>query len=554
MRKTIKSLCGMLTLALAFTACYDDEGNYSYHDINEVGIVIPETAVRVPREGEVTVVITPALSQTIGANEENLTFQWYKGPQSATRICESSPEEVANDPDRHKSELHRYSTDKSCTLTITPSDIESIKLLLEVTDQREGTKWYAERIVNLVLPFSSTWFVLQEQDGKGVLGAADGEGELATVFADVYASEFGTTFPLEGKPLSIDAQHNYGIGSWNYTMGIMAPSPIAVLHIMTDSDLQLVRPSTLETEYNGREMLLGADTGQPLALETYAYGNYGEVAVAQGKTWHSLIDGYAVYYTVRNPEGEQLESKQWAEYGSNWVTFDEKKHRFLSYVYNSPDGMMTSYTSTRPMRAYGRAWSDAIPKTASVPQSGEPSLTDVFDADGPELASIEVLDFVSTGTWAYAIATGGTSPLTLYEFSSSAVEPTCSGLYELSLPNGAQAADCHFAASWGFGHILFMATGNKVYKIDLNRNNPAVSLIYEYTDDAAATAVALKFKDMDNSTYFHDLGVAFNRADGTGTVVELRLTQAGDVNREEGSTFEYTGFGTIVDLAFNHAE
>ena len=66
MRKTIKSLCGMLTLALAFTACYDDEGNYSYHDINEVGIVIPETTVRVPREGEVTVVITPALSQTIG--------------------------------------------------------------------------------------------------------------------------------------------------------------------------------------------------------------------------------------------------------------------------------------------------------------------------------------------------------------------------------------------------------------------------------------------------------------------------------------------------------
>ena len=66
--------------------------------------------------------------------------------------------------------------------------------------------------------------------------------------------------------------------------------------------------------------------------------------------------------------------------------------------------------------------------------------------------------------------------------------------------------------------------------------------------------MALKFKDMDNSTYFHDLGVAFNRADGTGTVVELRLTQAGDVNREEGSTFEYTGFGTIVDLAFNHAE
>ena len=552
MKTLIKNLYGALILSLALTACYDDEGNYTYHDINEVGINIPETTVRLPRTGEITVTITPELSQTMENNEENLSFVWYKGAESATIICDASPEEIAANPNWHNSELHRVSTEKNCTLTITSTDIEPIKLILAVTDNREGTVWYAQQIVNLVLPFSHTWFVLQDENGNGRLGAADGEGESASIFPDVYASEFGTTFPLEGKPISIEAQHNYGIGSWNYTMGIMAPTPIRALHIATDNDLQLVAPSTLETIYRGTEMLLGADKGQPLAVESYAYGNWGEVAVAQGKVWHSLIDGYAVYYTVKNPEGEQLTSKQWVEYGSNWLTFDEEKHRFLSYSYNTSDGMMTSYMSTQPIRKYGRIWSDAIPKTAWVPESYD--FTDAFDADGAELASIRVLDLISTGTRAYAIATGGSSSLTIYEFSSSWDEATCLGVYQLTLPDGAQADDCHFVSSWGFSRILFMAAGNKVYKIDLNRQSPSPSLIYEYTGDAAATAIAIKFKDMDNSTYNQDLGIAFNKADGTGTVIELKLTQAGDVNRETDSTFEYAGFGKIVDLAYNYSD
>lgn len=554
MKTIIKNLYGILALALTLTACYDDEGNYTYHDINEVGINIPETTVRLPRTGETTVSITPELSQTLEANEENLSFVWYKGPVTASPniICDVPEDELENAIGNHDTHLHAFAYEKTCTLTITPDDTEPIQLMLAVTDNREGTVWYQAHVVNIVTPFSSTWFVLQDNDGKGLLGAADGDHELATIFHDVYAEEFGTTFPLQGRPVAIETRHNYGIGSWNYTMGILAPSVISALHIMTDEDLQLVIPSTLQTKYTSAQMLLGANTAQPLQLTQRHQSNWGDVVTAQGKVWHSVLDGYAVYYTVRNPEGEQLTTSMWTDYGSNFLTFDEANHRFLAFSYSSMDGMMTSYTSTKPIRDYGRAWSDAIPKTAWPPESYD--YPDVFDADGPELAGITVIGMASTGTRAYAFATGGASPLTIYEFSSSWEEPTCTGVHDLTLPGDVNATDCHVLSSYAYSRILFMAAGNKVYKIDLNRSQPEPSVIYEYTGDASAKAAAVKFKDVEANNYNRHLGVAFNKADGTGVVVELHLTQAGDVDREEGSIYEYTGFGNIVDLAYNYAD
>ena len=118
--------------------------------------------------------------------------------------------------------------------------------------------------------------------------------------------------------------------------------------------------------------------------------------------------------------------------------------------------------------------------------------------------------------------------------------------------------DCKFTTSYAYSRIFFFAVGNKVYKVDLNRGTPKMSMIYEHGDASARTA-ALKFKevnkDEDNpNRYEMQLGVAFNLADGSGSVVELKLNAAGDVKREEGSMYEYKGFKTIVDIAYNYGE
>ena len=58
------------------TGCYDDKGDYDYHDVNTMDIAIPETKVRMPKEEEVEVSIMAQISQTLEQNEENLVFQW----------------------------------------------------------------------------------------------------------------------------------------------------------------------------------------------------------------------------------------------------------------------------------------------------------------------------------------------------------------------------------------------------------------------------------------------------------------------------------------------
>ena len=564
MKAIIKNLCGMLALSLALTACYDDEGNYTYHEINEVSVTIPKTSVRLPREGEVQVSITPELSQTMLDNEENLTFQWYKGSANATHISE--------DPDEERDMYYRpYSTDKVCTLTVAFDETAPIKLLLMVTDRTNNTQWYAESTVNMVLPFSHTWFVLQEEGGKGMLGAADGEGDQATIFRDIYAEEFDRTFPLEGKPLSLDAQHQYGPGSWNYGTyaqigGMMYRiSPFPALHIMTDQDLHLVAPSTLESKYTSAQMLLGA--GQPLDLSAFYCGTWATVAISQGKVWQAREDSHAVYYTAKDPEGNQLTSTQWTEYGGEgsvsgyyWLTFDKPNHRFLTCSYTSMEIMMPMTNPSYSIRTMGTPWSDSAKesKSAFVPESTDATLVDVFDADGADLAGIDVFAMARTDNQAYAFATGGGSPVTIYEFSADATEAPCSGLYHLTLPDGLNPGDCRFISSKGYVRVLFMAAGNKVYKIDLNRGTPEAGLIYEYTADPAATVAAVKFKEQGyftgNDVYTRHLGVAFNRADGTGSVVELHLTAAGDVDRAEGSVYEYAGYGKIVDIAYNYSD
>ena len=55
MRKYIICIVSFIGAALLQTGCYDDKGDYDYHDVNTMDIVIPETKVRMPKEEAVEV-------------------------------------------------------------------------------------------------------------------------------------------------------------------------------------------------------------------------------------------------------------------------------------------------------------------------------------------------------------------------------------------------------------------------------------------------------------------------------------------------------------------
>ena len=154
MRKYIIYIVNFIGAALLQTGCYDDKGDYDYHDVNMMEIVIPETKLRMPKEKAVEVSIMPQISQTLEQNEENLEFQWKRLNPNATL----GSDRLADYTD--------YSVGKECKITVEPNESNNIGLMLVVLDKRNGTTWYQTGEIAIIRPLNPCWFVLQEKKEK----------------------------------------------------------------------------------------------------------------------------------------------------------------------------------------------------------------------------------------------------------------------------------------------------------------------------------------------------------------------------------------------------
>lgn len=559
MKNLYKYIGGMASILFGLTACYDDKGNYDYHDINEVVVEIPETMIRLDRTGSVELVVEPDLKQTIVQNEDALRYKWYVGSKNAYMICDEPMEECTED-----SHFHFYTEDKVFRMSLESSFQGSIALLLEITDMVTDTKYYQKHPIKVVHPFSDTWFVLQSENGKGKLGAVDGIREDAMLFDDIFKSEFNTSFPMEGEPRSIDCRHFYGP---DFFMSGPPNMPVTepMMVMRTNKDLRLVYPTTLEAKYGIEELLIvGAMTDKETNWDTklYTNSNYGELVYDQGKLWHAMVDGYAVYYRVLDSETKKQMNTPWvAELGFAFIVYDEEKKCFRRFTYEEMDSFNISYYVTGSLRRNPDKFIDYAGegKKIAYPLESNGEFFDPNDISKDMGENMKMCCMLSNGGRAMAIATLGGQAVTIFEFSNAA-EP-CTGKYELNLP--APADQCKFIAAHAYDRIFFVAAGNALYKVDLNRQTPILNKIYEH-ENTAAVIDALKFKekcvpygwDTENvmNKYQMQLGLGVNMPDGTGSVVDLVLTSAGDVNRAEGSIYEYPGFGRIVDIAYNYGD
>ena len=156
----------------------------------------------------------------------------------------------------------------------------------------------------------------------------------------------------------------------------------------------------------------------------------------------------------------------------------------------------------------------------------------------------------------------------MFKFSAQDEDPICAARYTIALPAEVNVETAKFAASYAYtANLIFMTSGNKLYRIDLGRGR-AIEL-YTYETDPSAQIVSFKFKDPESVREEDDdeeigeykeklgmsLGLGINTAD-KGVVVELQLTVAGDVAREENSICVYEDpdqpIGKIVDISYNY--
>ena len=124
MKKYIIYIISFVVVALLQISCYDDKGDYDYHEVNSMEVKIPETKLRMPKDEAVEVSIVPEISQTLEQNEANLVFQWKKTKKGV----KAGSERMIDYED--------YSVGKECKITVEPYESENIGLMVVVTDRK----------------------------------------------------------------------------------------------------------------------------------------------------------------------------------------------------------------------------------------------------------------------------------------------------------------------------------------------------------------------------------------------------------------------------------
>lgn len=549
MKKIYLYILGLVSMTLV-QSCYDDKGNYDYHAVNDMKVEIPEAKIRMPKENPATVTLTPELTQTLAENEDNLTFEWKKLKPDA----KIGSMRLADYTD--------YSTGKICQVEVEPNNPESIGMMLIVTDKATGQKWYQLGKVAVVKPLNPAWFVLQEDaDQKGIVGAIEGDPDGFFAYADVFKSETGESFSLEGKPLAIAAKGNYGYSSMGGTM-------FANLTIATDKNIATYSPSTLTMKYGTNKILFeNALNNVPVNLSYYKMDKKGEMFVTDKKAYFAYDDGWCVPYSVYdkqvNSDGEEEQVAFLptcsATFSNYVLAYNPATHRFrIGSAFSSMmDYFGTSYYYSQYYRR-GSQWKDKKPlvfRDLSEDADGNYA----FDPSNVD-ASLQILDILrggDNGNYAYAVmASEGASQITVFRFSN-ADDPLCAGKYTIDLDPSIDLKTAKFAASQAYSaHFIFMAAGNSVYRIDMERQK--IEKIYSYDADANAKIACLKFRDPEDAENGNGmiLGFGINTSAGQGLLGELKLTIAGDVDRSENASYIFQDannrFGKIVDISYNY--
>lgn len=559
--KIQRKMIFLVGILLLVYGCYDDKGSYDYHNINEVVVDLPAAVgVRLLKNDSVPVDLNPKLTQTQLQNETNLSFKWeIKESLEGWRLC---------------------GEEKSCRIWLQPEEVSPFTVRLTITDQSpEGTVWYRMVTVTPIPPYNRCWFVLQEVNGRSVLGAVDGMGESAMVIPDAYRTDVGKELSLEGNPKVLVSNIRYG-DAWG---GVFSPGrPVVIL--MTDRDAVMLNASTFGVEYMLEDMLYGKKLdGDTDFIPEFVFSRTqvsGEMIIDRGELYHAQADGFSVYYPTVLTRGDKTDfrAKMACSAYEYFVVYDDLNHRFLGFregmsYYDAENNQLFRTTGSSGLYESGKKFELAlIPEKEKAPNVFDPNnigsdkvMLDMGVTAQKEDTYGKILSFAYSrtdhGVYVYEINVDADKPA---PYGNESNIPWCSGKFKVALPAGVDYENLCFTTSYLWDRLFFMAAGNKIYKVDLNRLIPTTTVIYEHPDPTVKI-VRLKFRlnyfthyvyNEDWKAYIKEglpylLGAAFNYSADQGGLVEMKLTSSGDILRDENSVHEFKGFGKIVDIGSN---
>ncbi len=188
----MKNIICLLSIVFTFVcyACYDDEGNYDYHDINEVKITnFPEEMVVKFKDSD-TLKIEPVLDGSVmGKREDHYDYTW-------TAILQGG-----------KGKETRYELGKERGLNyFVQLPIGKYDVFLQVLDRQTQVTWRRSFELNVNIATTTGWIVLCDQNGSTRLDMISYAGEKEMMLRDLLKDE---ELPNKKGPAKILFQPNY---------------------------------------------------------------------------------------------------------------------------------------------------------------------------------------------------------------------------------------------------------------------------------------------------------------------------------------------------------
>lgn len=527
-------------------SCYEDKGNYTYDEsIQDVSVKLQSLYGIRKQDQKMTYTITPEIT----GDKSNLRYVWVMNTRSANSSVNDT-----------------IGTDESVTLELDPTAEDfayKYYLRLYVTDTKTHGVTMVPTQLEVTKPYSYSWMVLHETNNHAELGAIEYVGSDMMVTTDAYTKEKGES--LKGKPVSLAVTQNSTYKSyWTYE----APSQFYINTTNVDESGLYNQAEKFKLMASWNNLTADAQKGDIdfSDLQMAPCPNSGLVLCSKGHTFNNCY--YSPFFFEMAPadnlSGDYYIDKVGAGPHTS-IGYDTKGHRFVHLALQSSGTWMgfnpSSIGTAAPItRMNYRQGEDAVDPNAIDPSE---QVIKIFNGYHYERSGTAI--WQRYGGYAYALAPGKQSHVYVFRYYALTHSdvPAIPYSYKFVTPEGVDE-NTPMTSGPSYNNIVFYATGNKVYRLDVSTGQ--TSLIYQYEDTNSKIScmkMAIEgyaFGDTDDTlgtdSYGHPysrcLGIGINTSDGKGVFVVLQLNTAGkvDTDHKYPSTQVFQGFGPISDIAF----
>lgn len=544
----MKQIIYILVLLL-MTSCYEDKGNYDYHQVNKLAIELEtEYAIRLDKDTIVT--IAPQISQSMRENMSNLRYIWLHS--------------TVNENFYGLSNSYGFDTVGTTQVLKFHIDPEEKNLKYEhffrlnVYDSVTGIEYPVNTKIKLIKPYDGAWMILHSNNGQTELGSVEYIGGKTVSTSDAYYKETGKRF--QGRPLCLGRMTTsckyYGTGSgWNmFSVMTDIPREAGVYcqwkkFEKKDSLIRMVAPLA-QNGFNFQKV-----------KQIDGDGNAGGLLLSDG-VFYQTPRAMKVYKPATTLEGE-VKITQAAKTGSVSLVYDEAGHRFAFY-YNTSDG--SGVKKFDPL--YFSEGEENIDLIKPIPVRDGNST----EADPNHLDPAQKVLYIGSGynyepsysgwLYNYALTRKGENCF-IYEFNARGMTytgtPSFNAYYSINKPKELNENSC-FTSSAAFSGIIFFTSGNKVYRLDFKQAGGKVTAVYTHTGGKATHMQFARKSLIDKNNYKayefnlnRSLGVSFDMGNGKSDFVILNLSSTGSIGPDSENypaLQVYSGFGEVVDFVF----